>query len=451
MWKRVVLAVLLGILLFITTTVVYVMAQIKNVIETQYQPQIDQMEGSLPQDCGIFGCVGKLIMEQGCALKSYNDVTNILLLGMGGQGHVQGGSDLTDTLIVVSLNHTDSTVSMMSLPRDLWVKPDNIQPNKINALYGISQRVYENKRLGYVVPKETIEGLFDIPIHYYAVIDFQGFVDVIDALGGVDVNVEKAFTDYQYPNGKYGYTTISFEEGLQHMDGEKALQYVRSRHSKEEGGDFSRSRRQQNVIAALKDKVLSPGTIFKITSIAQAMLNNYDSNIMSCELIRFLSIAKNFDIKNIRSLVLDDGPSGVLYTPTNEVREEYYGGQYVLLPDGNDYSIIGQYVHTFLNKQQEKLQGKVAILNGTGVEGLANKVGALLLAEGIEVVERGNTTNRVRFQETMMYDVSQSGTYIDTIEHIQEMIGGKLTPTNPESSTHNADILLILGADYKQQ
>lgn len=381
-------------------------------------------------------------------MKTYQERTNILLMGMGGISHEQGGSGLTDTMMVVSLHHTNKTVSMISIPRDLWVTPKGIQGNKINSLYGISQRIHDDKSLGYILPKRTIESLFDIPLHYYAVIDFKGFTDVVDALGGIDIDVEKAFTDSLYPDGNYGYMTVDFPKGLQHMDGETALQYVRSRHSSQESGDFSRSRRQQRLIAGIKSKVLSFGTVFKITNIANAVIDNYQSDMQSCEIMRFVSIAKEFDLENVQSLVLDDGAGGVLYTPTEEMRDLHYKGQYILLPDGDSYSIIQQYIHNFLNTKKVELPGKVAVMNGTGVEGLANKVGAILISDGVAVTKRANTSNRVRFNNTIVYAVGDAAPYIDTIEYLQESIGAEFVEQSYEPVTHGADLILIIGGDY---
>ena len=459
MVKRILFAIILLMLLIFITGIVYVAAQVKNVLDkTSSQRVVILDENGKPVvqensgNCGMFGCLGDLISGSGCSIKSANERTNFMLLGMGGEGQRQGGEVLTDTMMVASLNHADQTVSMISLPRDLWVKPVGIQPNKINTLYGISQRVYEDKELGYSIPKGVIEDLTGLAIHYWVVVDFNGFQNIVDSLGGIDIEVEKAFKDREYPDGNFGYKVISFEAGPQHMDGATALEYVRSRHgSNGESGDFARSRRQQKFLGAIKDKALNFGTIFKINSLLDAVAGSQKSNISSCEMMRFASLAKDFDFANIKSLVLDDGPGGVLYTPTMELRAASYGGQYILLPDNNNYQMITDYVQNFISASQKKpITAKVAVLNGTGVEGLANEVGALLVSKGINVVTRTNTTNKVRFAETQIVDPDLTTNNMDAVELIQTLVNGKFTDKNLERNDAGADLILILGGDYKK-
>lgn len=451
--------IILVIVMISLTSIIYVAAQIKNVLDKTASQRIVVLdENGKPvvqnntENCGLFGCIGDLISGQGCSINSENDRTNFMLLGMGGEGQRQGGEMLTDTMMIASLNHKDHKVSMISLPRDLWVKPKGIQPNKINTLYGISQRVYEDKSLGNIIPQGVLEELSGLQIHYFAVVDFNGFMDVVDALEGIDVEVEKKFTDREYPDGNFGYKVVTFEAGLQHMDGKTALEYVRSRHGNNgESGDFARSRRQQKFLGAVKSKALSFGTLFKISSLVDAVAKSQQSNISSCEMMRFASLAKDFDFANIKSLVLDDGPNGVLYTPTMELRAASYGGQYILLPDRNNYGVITEYIQNFINAGDKKeITAKVAVLNGTGVEGLANEVGAMLVAKGVNVVTRTNTTNKVRFTETQIVDPDLTTNNMDAVELIQTLVNAKFTDKNPESNTAGADLILILGGDYKK-
>lgn len=444
--RKIFLSLAVTIFGFLLIGVVFVVAQIKHVIELKEEGTVNQEQ---TKDCGPLGCIGDYIVNQGCNIKSTDRRTNFLLLGMGGKKHIQGGEGLTDTILVVSISHETKEVSMISLPRDLWVKPPNIQPNKINTLHKISTKVYGGDEYGYILPKTTIESMLDMQIHYFALVDFYGVKDIINALGGVDVDVERAFTDKQYPDGNFGYQTISFEEGVQLMDGEKALQYIRSRHAPGESGDFFRSKRQHRLLQALKSKAMSFSTLFKIQGIFEAAFDNSTTNITMCEIIRLAAIAPEFNTDVIHSLTLDDGPNGVLYTPTMEIREASYNGQYVLLPDGNNYKIIGDYVRNFLTEKTSTLPPtKVAVLNGTGLEGIANTIGALLTANGFEVVKRSNTSNRVRFQETKIYDTTVDNRHLDATAAIKTVFGGVVSDTNPEPLTHGADILFIIGADF---
>ena len=199
-------------------------------------------------------------------VKMLNDRTNILVLGRAGEGQV--APDLTDTMILVSVGADD--VEMISLPRDIWITSLRA---KLNSTYYWGNQRQEGG--GLVLAKSTVEEILGVPVHYGVVIDFGGFTQLIDELGGVEVVVEKGFTDEWFPvpgreadecdgdpEFKCRYETIVFEPGRQLMDGEMALKFVRSRHSDDlsEGTDFARSARQRQVIVAIQEKMMSRAT-----------------------------------------------------------------------------------------------------------------------------------------------------------------------------------------------
>lgn len=230
---------------------------------------------------------------------------NVLLFGMGGEGH--SGGTLADSITLISINPEKKKTNIVSIPRDLWVPIptdwDNTTYNKINAAYaiGIDNSVrYPNKKTEYRgklgggnLAKYVIEKVTGIPIDYFVAINFSNYVDVVNLLGGIEVNVEKPFDDYFYPvkgleneicgfsaekiaevHQKYSgfelekqftcrYEHLSFKKGKQNMDGETALKFVRSRHSDQYGGDFARSERQHEVLEALKDKIISKNILGK--------------------------------------------------------------------------------------------------------------------------------------------------------------------------------------------
>ncbi|PIP52829.1 hypothetical protein COX08_04320 [Candidatus Beckwithbacteria bacterium CG23_combo_of_CG06-09_8_20_14_all_34_8] len=210
-------------------------------------------------------------------LPNYNGRTNILFLGIGGEGH--DGGNLTDTLIFISLNLKNNSVAMVSIPRDIWVSSLSA---KINAAYEIGEK--ESTGSGNLLVEDAVYEITGEPTHYTVMMDFAGFQHLIDTLGGIDITIDKSFTDEKYPiSGKENdlcggdtkfacrFETITFEKGLQHMDGATALKFSRSRHSTdlEEGTDFARALRQQKVIAAIKVKALSPSILLNPTRINQ--------------------------------------------------------------------------------------------------------------------------------------------------------------------------------------
>lgn len=198
-------------------------------------------------------------------LKATENRTQVLVLGIAGGAH--DGADLTDTMLIMSFDHTSGRIAMISLPRDVW--SDTLK-DKINSSYHYG----EGKKTGggLTLARAVAEDVVHMPMHYALLIDFSKFKKIIDLVGGVDIMMTKGFTDTEFPIAgkekdlcdgdpqfRCRYETLTFAEGTRHMDGETALKYVRSRHAEgDEGSDFARSRRQQDLIIALKQKLVRP-------------------------------------------------------------------------------------------------------------------------------------------------------------------------------------------------
>ncbi len=277
--------------------------------------------------------------------------TNVLILGSDKRAADDEAGTLTDTMLVASIGRIEGDVVMISLPRDLWVKNPGGYYSKINA-------VYENS--GGVGAKDTVSEVLGIPIHYYAVMDFNLFKEAINTLGGVEVTVDTPFTDYFYPiEGKENapleerYETVKFEAGTQTMDGETALKFVRSRKGdNEEGTDFARSARQQKVIMAIKNKALSLDTLInplKLQQLYENYSNNVDTDITLADIQSFYLLSQEVDFAKIKSIVLDDRSAseagGLLYAPEDT---SLYGGAYVLIPRSGNFSQLHAYVQRYI-------------------------------------------------------------------------------------------------------
>ncbi|OGM31398.1 hypothetical protein A2803_05445 [Candidatus Woesebacteria bacterium RIFCSPHIGHO2_01_FULL_44_21] len=216
-----------------------------------------------------------LFLPEG-AVESTNSRTNILLLGKAGKEPT-----LTDTIMLISISRKEKDVTVISIPRDIWIPEFT---DKINSAYWRGQE--KESGGGLVLSKSVAEDVLGVTIHYAAAFDFEGFAQVIDILGGVEVQVERSFTDEKFPipgreNDECGglprdevlrgdpefscrYETIHFEKGRQLMDGETALKFARSRQSEDpdEGNDLARAARQQKVLLAIKDKLASRDILF---------------------------------------------------------------------------------------------------------------------------------------------------------------------------------------------
>ncbi|HOA18464.1 MAG TPA: LCP family protein [bacterium] len=291
-------------------------------------------------------------------LKQTDGRTNILLLGSDKRNKGAVTSVLTDTILVASIGKVDNDVVLISIPRDLWVQSPNGYHEKINAIYTLAENYDEGA--GPKELRETIEDVLGIPIHYHALITFDLFEEAVNILGGITVEVENSFTDYFYPiEGKENapeyerYETIHFSSGVQNMDGNTALKFVRSRKGdNNEGTDFARSKRQQKVIAAIKEKAFSMQTILsidKIKNLYDAYSGNVDTDIDFSTIQTFYLLSKQIDLNKVISIVLDDrseaNEGGLLYAPEDRT---LYGDRYVLVPQTGDYSQIHAFVQRYL-------------------------------------------------------------------------------------------------------
>jgi LCP family protein required for cell wall assembly len=237
-------------------------------------------------DVGIGDIVNPIVKDPELQKDSTGQYTNVLLLGIDTRDN-EAGLLNTDTMIVASYNHETNDAVLISVPRDFFVMvPNEGWYTKINGIYSHGEKREEGS--GVLLLRTVLEEVLDMEIQYHAMIDLNGFTQTIDALGGLTINVENTFTDYQYPTGlpaPYNpFETVTFEAGPQTMDGDTALKYSRSRKSPDpfEGSDFARARRQQNVIVALQEKLLSTETLLDPTKLLE-ILDLVEENVQLSE------------------------------------------------------------------------------------------------------------------------------------------------------------------------
>jgi len=298
---------------------------------------------------------------------------NILLLGMRGE-NVLGGGLLADTIMVVSMKPAENKVAIISIPRDLYVKvPGTENQEKINAVYAHGM---ERGKQGGIEDMERIVGeITGMEIHYGISINFKGFTDLVNAIGGIEITLDKPFNEalqfnenhvcdgdkggvFTTPTGKYEYKknekgkivaqyplcTNSNPEcggnfvlpiGLNKLDGEKALCYARARYG---SNDFERSKRQQLVIQKIKEKAVNVGTLAnfeKVNSVLNALGDNVRTDMQAWEMKRVFSIYQEIQNPDIIQRVLEDSEEGLLYAP-----QSTNGAGYILLPRGDNYDKI---------------------------------------------------------------------------------------------------------------
>ncbi|OGY42629.1 MAG: hypothetical protein A2Y82_03015 [Candidatus Buchananbacteria bacterium RBG_13_36_9] len=372
-----------------------------------------------------------------------DDRVNFLLLGMGGEGHP--GPYLTDTIIIASLKPSENKISLISIPRDLSVPIPNYGWRKINNANHFGEM--QSKGSGPKFTADLISKVFEIPIHYYVRVDFAGFENLINELGGVKINVENGFVDPSFPADDYGYQTVSFKTGWQKMDGQTALTYARSRHgTNNENSDFARSRRQQQVLQAIKDEALSFTTFLsyrKITALLDMYKEHVVTNLDIWEIYKLIKLAKKINSEDISNLVLENGPTGPLYA-TN------INGAYLLLPRDMSFYQLQQMIKNVFDpnaqlKPEEKT--KIEIQNGTKIEGLAYKTSTNLKSQGYNVVKIGNAQQQ-NYSQNVIYDLT-NGQKADDLEELKNNLNAYISLQAPTDITYSSkiDFLIILGQE----
>lgn len=242
---------------------------------------------------------------------------SILLLGLDDDG---GGPQRSDTMMVATINPEQESVKLVSIPRDTLITlPGTERLEKFNAVYPI---------YGIEGLKDFVEDYLRIPIHFHATLSFQGLVDLVDAVGGITVDSELSFT---VQDSEENMDAIEIEEGIQTLDGEKALGYARMR-KQDPRGDFGRQERQREVIQALANEVLSLRSLANIAPILNAISPNLSTNMSSQQI---MSVASNYSsaAQNIESMEMS-GVADYVYIPT------YNQELYVWLPYEETLSTI---------------------------------------------------------------------------------------------------------------
>lgn len=370
---------------------------------------------------------------------------NVLLLGSDAR---PGESDIsnTDTMILLSFDPRNQTIGLLSMPRDLWVPiPGFGYDTRINTAYPLGE-TYGYEGGGPQLAKDTVSSFIGQPVQYYARVNFQGFVELVDMIGGVDVVVPFDIYDDQYPTEDYGVMTFQLSAGPQHLDGQTALMYVRTRNVDD---DYGRAGRQQQVIRAVADKVLRADTLStllpKLPRLLMTVGNTVQTDIpmsLQLELANFLS---GNSLREVRQLVLD-----------NRFGTEGYSeeGAWILQPDRalvraamEDFfappSVAGgSGTVTMGNNEWVRIE----ILNGTGEPGVAAHTRDLLQSQGYQVVSIGDA-DRNDYGRTLIINygvpnevVEQVGTDLELDPNLSSLQG--LNTSAP------VDVRIVVGRDY---
>lgn len=406
--------------------------------------------------------------------KDDHGMTNVLLLGEGDSDH--SGIDLTDTVMVVSLDpKTTKSAVMLSLPRDLYfLSTDKMGKGRINSLY----RDYKNQLLRSGMDqgnaaKESMRQLareigavLGLQIHGVIKLNFSGFEQGIDAIGGIDIDVPDDLLDTQYPGPNYSYETFSLAKGPQHLDGATALKYARSRHST---SDFSRSGRQQQIIIAASEKAKSMGllkNLGKVSDILSIIARNMHTTFEARELLGLTELAKNIDRSNIINIQLSDQnglygglskSGGFLYAPP---REEFEGASVFLPVSMPEFPVTWKQIQglqKLLTTEREAFlrPPSIMILNAGAISGAARALGDEMTRYGFNVIKTRNFSKPNTAFDRSWFALRPSDPALkDHAEATLALLTKLLTMTEnrtPEALSfgeEQPDIVIVLGKDY---
>jgi len=404
-----------------------------------------------------------------------DDRINILLLGMGGANH--DGGYLADTIILASLQPSTKKVVLTSIPRDLTVPNQNGVWQKVNSINAYAEAKKED---GSKATAEVLSDILGVPIQYYVRVDFDGFVSIIDELGGVTVDVQNTLDDYSYPirgqedNVDYyaRYEHLHIDKGVQRMDGDLALKYARSRHAMgSEGSDFARSARQKKILTAVKDELLSSSNLLKpgmLARIAGQVLEHASTNLKIGEGLHLWDLFKDTPREQISSVSLDDGPGGFL------VASRGVDGAYILIPSSGNFDNIKTMIRDVFGsvpdaakvapKQMEVSSeaATIEIRNSTAIGGLAKEVADRLAPTNIKVIRTANSTGQ-NLKDAVIYDLTY-GAKPQALEALKNNTNAVIGLELPEwlvadiknglkknSNQERPDFILIVGINNHQE
>jgi LCP family protein required for cell wall assembly len=390
---------------------------------------------------------------------------NILLLGKASEDYP--GSNLTDTIILASYNPKTGDAAMLSIPRDLYVQiPDTNRYTKLNYIYHYGTQK-DGNRGGIRYMSRVIKEITNQQVNYFILIDFKGFVKLVDEVEGVSVDVKKEIHDTRYPGPNYSYQTFHIDPGVQTLDGETALKYVRTRHDQD--GDFGRAFRQQQVLMAMKNKFFNNSSlslITKLNSILNIISENVETDIEFSEYGAFLNATRDLTPSKITNKVIDNrGQYPILMSVSQRTRGGYV---YYLKPVTGDYSQIHELSQNIFNlekiqklsQKKEEENPKILLINKSGNRSNLNKTYDYLKQAGYTQIEIQNRTSD--YNNSTTYDIIEKTIIHDNTQGIKvytldDLI--KILKAEPPTETYleeysQYDFIIELGnnlPDFSQQ
>lgn len=390
---------------------------------------------------------------------------NILLAGDSSDDPGHNGADLTDSILVASIDTKNHTAFLLSIPRDLWVYVPGLNSyQKINAANDVtnfSQAGYPSGGMGQL--QEIVETDLGIPIDYYALMDYGAFRDSVDAVGGITINIQSSDPhglydcSIDYSNGQH---LVDLSNGEHSLDGEQALDLARARGDCPgsygfANSDFQRTQDQREMFIAIAEKAKTLGIITnpsKISDLFNALGNNVQTNMSLSDVKALIQLTKSTNLANVKSYSF----SSTLAGSTNPILTDYTSptGQEAIIPTVGigDFSALTQYYDQLTSSNPVVKEGaSVVILNGSDVVGLAAKEQTALEGKGLSVSSIADASRE--YTGTMIVNNSD-GADPNSLKLLQQLYPGTTvtTDTTPTEATeaqgYNADFVVILGQNW---
>jgi len=325
--RRILLYSILGVFLIFASYATYYIYSLYSFAEQIYVPPEDnQPTAPLPTDGSSPAPISAIDPPDW----SGDERINILLLGGDSRGVKGNAKPRSDTMVVVSIDPVEKSTHLFSLLRDTYVKIPDHGSNRLNAAITTG---------GPLLAMETVHNLIDLPIHFYVYTDFEGFISLIDELGGIDFEVDKDMK--RVDNRDDPRYNIKLEKGMQHLDGLTALQYVRYRS--DAMSDFARSDRQRKFLSAIADKLQSTTSLLKLPQLLNGVAPYIETNIPPGDMIKLARLGMKLDTSQL---------TGIQIPQMGAFTEERINDMEVLVPDLEQ---VKQYVQDQLADGNEPL------------------------------------------------------------------------------------------------
>jgi polyisoprenyl-teichoic acid--peptidoglycan teichoic acid transferase len=446
------------LLLFIAASSLWLYRTVRDMVaafemsEPEFGPVTEPQAGSIPGDDWL---AAPQVVDTGLplvsaeALKTWPGLEPITLLLLGvDQRCDEGGPTHTDTLMVVTVDPVAQTVAMVSLPRDLWVKIPGFEVDRINQAHYLGEAL-EYPGGGPALAVETVEAFLGLPIDYYVTINFDAFIRIVDQIGGIEIEVPESINDPTYPDRCYGYDPFTIDAGQQHLDGEAALKYARTRVTF--GGDVDRAARQQAVVMAVRERILKldmvPQLIRQAPTLWQTLQDNVRTNLSLDKAIQLGLLVQEIPGDNIQTAIIDYDyvylettfdERQILVPIRDKVRELR---DTMFVPAPAPAPVIND-----LAEQMAAESARVALYNGTAVFGLASDTQTYLETFAVNVTAIGNA-DAATYRATQIIDY---GSHPHTTRYLIQLMNiPPLNVSNGSRPDGDFDVLVIIGNDWR--